>query len=102
MPRTQIQITPADIEACCGYIASYPAAYPLRRPLPTTPGRRYQAILAAGRDAIAYILIDALKLVPNYQALTKAIRAGHQGNATDFDAINRLGAVALGLLEDAQ
>lgn len=102
MPRTQIQINPADIEVCCGYIRSDRAAYALRRPLPTTPGRRQQAILAAGREAIAHILIDTLKLVPNYQALTKAIRLGHQGDATDFDAINRRGAEALGIWEQAQ
>ena len=94
------KITPADITAVCGYIAHDPSAYPLRRPLPTTPGRRKQAIAAAGREAIAHILIDTLELVPNYGALTKAIRAGHQGAATDFDAINRFGAQALGIWED--
>ena len=99
MTRTQIQITPADIEACCGYIDHDVSAYVLCRPLPTTPVRRQQAILAAGREAIAHILIDTLKLVPNYQALTKAIRAGHDGAATDFDAINRRGAEALGIWE---
>ena len=97
MSRTQIQITPADIEACCGYIRSDRAAYALRRPLPTTPGRRHQAILAAGREAIAHILIDTLKLVPNYQALTKAIRLGF-GTEPDWNTINRKGAEALGLL----
>lgn len=100
MPRIQVKITPADITAACGYIAAYREAYiPLRRPLPTTPGRRKQAIAAAGREAIAHILIDTLHLVPNWQALTRAIRAGHQGTATDFDAINRLGAQALGIWE---
>ena len=93
------KITPADITAACGYIAADPTAYKLRHPLPTTPGRRKQAIAAAGREAIAHILIDTLELVPNYRALTKAIRAGHQGAATDFDAINRLGAQALGIWE---
>lgn len=102
MPRIQVKITPADITAACGYIAANRAVHAaLRRPLPTTPGRRQQAIIAAGRDAIAHILIDTLHLVPNWQALTKAIRAGHGADA-DFAAINRQGAVALGLLEDAQ
>ena len=99
MPRTQIQINPADIEACCGYIRSDRAAYALRRPLPTTPGRRQQAILAAGRDALARVLMTRYG-IKNYQALTKAIRRGHQGDATDFDAINRRGAEALGLLPE--
>lgn len=98
--KTQIKIVPADITAACGYIDHDVSAYVLRRPLPTTPGRRHQAILAAGREAIAHILIDTLKLVPNWQALTKAIRAGHDGDATDFDAINKAGAVALGIWED--
>ena len=99
MPRTQIQITPADIEACCGYIRSDRAAYALRRPLPTTPGRRQQAILAAGRDALARVLIARFG-IKSYGTLTKAIRAGHDGDATDFDAINRRGAEALGLLPE--
>lgn len=64
MPRTQIQINPADIEACCGYIRSERAAYALRRPLPTTPGRRQQAILAAGREAINRRGAEALGLLP--------------------------------------
>lgn len=97
---TKIIITPADITAACDYIDHDVSAYVLRRPLPTTPVRRQQAILAAGREAIAHVLIDTLKLVPNYQALTKAIRAGHDGAATDFDAINRRGAEALGLLPE--
>jgi len=97
--KSSITINPADITAACGYIESDVSAYKLRRPLPTTPGRRKQAILAAGREAIAHILIDTLKLVPNYGALTKAIRLGHNGTATDFDAINRQGAQALGIWE---
>ena len=98
MPRIQVIITPADITAACGYIAAHRNDYTLHRPLPTTPGRRAQAIAAAGREAIANVLIDRLKLVPNWTALTKAIRAGHQGYDTDFDAINRQGAIALGLI----
>ena len=96
----QVTIVPEDITACCGYIAKNRDTYKLQRPLPTTPARRRAAILAAGREAIAHILIDTLELVPNYGALTKAIRAGHAGAATDFDAINKAGAVALGIWEE--
>lgn len=90
-------ITPATIKAASAHIAAHRADYLPTRPLPTTPKRRAAAILAAGRDALARVLMskDGIK---NYGALTKAIRAGHDGDATDFDAINRKGAVALGLL----
>lgn len=95
---THPTITPSNITEACVFIAMHSDEYKLQRPLPTTPGRRAQAIAAAGREALANVLIDRLHLVPNWTALTKAIRAGHAGNATDFDAINRQGAQALGLI----
>ena len=98
MTRSTI-ITPADIATACGYIVGHRNEYRLQRPLPTTPAHRRAAILAAGREAIANVLIDRLKMVPNWKALTKGIRAGHNGAATDFDTINEAGAVALGIWE---
>lgn len=91
-------ITPAHVAAACDIIRRNPAAHLPTRPLPTTPGRRAQAILAAGRDAIANLLIRDVPCV-TWANLTKAIRAGHSGSDTDFPAINRMGAEALGLLQ---
>lgn len=95
MPKTVI--TPADITEAVATVASFPSIYRPTRPLPTTPARRQQAIIAAGRDALARVLIARFG-IKSYGTLTKAIRAGHAGDATDFNAINAAGARALGLL----
>jgi hypothetical protein len=87
-------VTPAHIAAALETIRRNPGA---QRPLPTTPKRREQAILAAGRDAIATLLIHDVPYV-TWNNLTAAIRRGHQGTDTDFAAINRAGAVALNLI----
>jgi len=89
-------ITPAHIQAAVETIKRNPTKYMPPWPLPTTPGRRAQAILAAGRDAIAAALFEQ---VPGaaWTNLTKAIRRGHAGCNTDFAAINRAGAIAMGL-----
>jgi hypothetical protein len=68
----------------------------LRRPLPTTPARRKQRILAEGRDAILEVL---RKHNPTIKDITAAIRAGYACEP-DWDAINRLGAEALGIWEN--
>lgn len=90
-------ITPAHIAAALETIRRNPGAHFPGRPLPTTPKRREQAILAAGRDAIATLLIHDVPYV-TWNNLTAAIRRGHQGTDTDFAAINRAGAVALNLI----
>jgi hypothetical protein len=91
-------ITPAHILNACETIKRNPAKYLPTSPLPTTPGLRDQAILAAGRDAIATALFEQ---VPNlgWNNLTKAIRRGHSGDETNFAAINWMGVVALGLTQ---
>ena len=62
-----------------------------------TPGRKAQARLAAGRNAMALALFELVpELGGNFRKLTKAIRAG-MGADVDFDAINEQGAQALGL-----
>jgi hypothetical protein len=94
---SKLSITPEHISNAAALIKSNPQRYLPTRPLPTTAGRRKQAIIAAGRDALATVLLDQFK-IKNYGTLTKALRAGHNGDATDFDSINRQGAVALGLL----
>ena len=102
MPRKQIQVTPADIAT----IHSSGALW--RRVNPThlarargikTPARKRQALLAVARNALAAVLIERTGL-SNIYALTKAIRAGHAGDATDFKAINLAAAQSLGLLEN--
>lgn len=90
-------ITPDAIDSAVALIYRQPNIHLPTRPLPTTPARRQQAIIAAGREALARVLMCRYGL-KNYGALTKAIRAGHDGDATDFAAINRRGAEALGLL----
>ena len=91
-------ITPAHILNACETIKRNPTKYLPVRSLPKTPGRRAQAIQAAGRDAIATVLFEQ---VPNlsWNNLTKAIRRGHSGDETNFPAINCMGAVALGLTQ---
>jgi len=90
-------ITSEQISNAAALVAKDRQRYLPTRPLPTTPGRRQQAILAAGRDALARVLMDQFK-IKTYGTLTRAIRAGHQHDATNFDSINAQGAVALGLL----
>lgn len=51
------------------------------------------AFVAVSRDALAAALMKRYGL-KNFQALTKAIRAGC-GNDVDFDAINRAACCAL-------
>ena len=92
------QITPVHIAAACIIIAAEPKAYAPRRPLPTTPARRRAAIIAAGRDALVAVLLKYRTAKPHQ--LTAAIRAGHAGDATDFEAINIAGAKALGIWEE--
>ena len=93
-------ITPADITRACTYLDDNAAQYMPTRPLPTTQKRHDAALLAAGRDALGRVLM-AQHEIKNYNALTKAIRAGHHGDATDFDAINKAGARALGFVVTA-
>lgn len=88
-------ITPADITAACAVIARNPAKYRSSRPLPTTAKRHDQRLLADGREAIATVLIAKVPGITRNN-LTAAIRRGHNGNATNFAAINRQGAIALG------
>ena len=91
-------VTAADITKAIAQIKRNPGRYMPQRPLPTTPGRRKQAILAAGRDAIATVLFEQVPHL-GWNNLTKAIRRGHSGDATNFTAINWLGAVSLGLTQ---
>jgi hypothetical protein len=88
-------VTPADIVKAIDTIKRNPGKYMPQRPLPKTPGRRKQAILAAGRVAVAYALFEQ---VPGTSCsnLTKAIRNGC-GAGVVFEAINLAGAQALGL-----
>lgn len=89
-------ITPADITRACEYLDDRASQYMPTRPFPTTQKRHDAALLAAGRDALARVLMMQHG-IKSYGTLTKAIRAGHQGDATDFAAINKAGARALGL-----
>lgn len=88
-------VTPADIVKAIAQIKRNPGRYMPQRPLPTTPGRRKQAILAAGRDAIATALFEQVPGT-SWSNLTKAIRKGC-GAGVVFEAINLAGAQALGL-----
>lgn len=88
-------ITPAHIAEALETIRDNPDGYRSARPLPTTAKRHDQRLLADGRDAIATVLLAHVPYV-TWNNLTAAIRRGHQGDATDFAAINRAGAIALG------
>jgi len=103
MPKAQIQVTPDDVAAA---IHSSGALW--RKVDPNqlarargikTPVRGHQALLAVARNALAAVLIERRGL-SGINALTKAIRAGHAGDATDFKAINLAAAQSLGLLEN--
>lgn len=87
-------ITPQQIHDAALYV-TLGGAVP-RRPLPTTPARRKQAILAEGRDALIAVL---RKHNPAIKDFTAAIRAGY-GCEPDWLAINKLGAEALGIWEE--
>ena len=100
MPK--VILTPADILAAIHSSGALwrkvdPNALARARGI-KTPLRGRQALLAVARNALAALLIERFKL-SGIQQLTKAIRAGHSGDATDFDAINLQGAQALGILE---
>ena len=103
MPKVQIQVSLADIaEACRASGALWRKVDPnqlARARGIKTPLRGRQALLAVARNALAALLIEQFKL-GNIQQLTRAIRAGHAGDATDFDAINLAAAQSLGLLEN--
>ena len=88
-------VTPLHIWNAIETIKRNPGRYMPQRPLPTTPGRRKQAVLAAGRDAVAAVLFDQ---VPGtaWSNLTKAIRKGCNAGVV-FEAINLAGAQALAL-----
>ena len=88
-------VTPLHIFNAIETIKRNPTKYLPTRPLPKTPGRRKQAILAAGRDAIAAVLFEQVPGT-NWGNLTKAIRRGC-GQDFDFEACNAAGAEALGL-----
>ena len=99
----KIQVTPADIIAAIQSSGALwrkvdPKQLAHARGIPT-PVRKRQALLAVARDALAALLIESRGL-KNIQQLTRAIRAGHAGDATDFDAINLAAAQSLGLLEN--
>lgn len=89
-------VTPLHIFNAIETIKRNPTKYLPTQPLPTTPGRRKQRILAAGRDAIAAVLFEQVPGT-NWGNLTKAIRKGC-GPAVVFEPINKAGAEALGLL----
>jgi hypothetical protein len=88
-------VTPLHLFNAIETIKRDPSRYTPTRPLPTTPGRRKQAILAAGRDAVAQVLIRDVPYV-TWNNLTKAIRRGC-GAEVLFEPINKAGAQALGL-----
>lgn len=88
-------ITPAHIWNALETIRDNPEKYRSTRPLPTTAKRHDQRLLKDGRDAIATVLIEQVPYV-TWNNLTAAIRRGHAGTDTDFAAINRAGAIALG------
>ena len=92
------QITPKDIAAACHAIGLNPSHFKRSRLFPGTPKRRRAAILAEGRNVLAALLIQRHGLKPHQ--LTAAIRLGHAGEATDFEAINIAGAKALGIWEE--
>lgn len=103
MKTPQIQVTPIDIIATVQSSGALwrkvnPAHLARARGIPT-PARKRQALLAVARDALAALLIESRGL-KNIQQLTRAIRAGHAGDATDFKAINLAAAQSLGLLEN--
>ena len=61
-----------------------------------TPGRKHQAMIAAGRSALAEVLFELHpELNGNFSKLTKAIRAQF-GENYNFEALNITGARALG------
>lgn len=91
------QITAGDITFACGVIAANREACAPRRPLPTTPARRRAAIIRAGRDALAGVLLKRHGL--KWHQLTAAIRAGAVGEPLWFE-INKSGAQALGIWEE--
>ena len=95
---TQQTICHGDITEACGIIAANREAYTINRPLPTTPARRRQRLLAEGRDALASALMNKFGL-KNYSTLTAAIRRGF-GPTPDWESINQAGAVALGIWEN--
>ena len=88
-------VTPLHLFNAIETIKRNPSRYTPTRPLPTTPGRRKQAILAAGREAVAQVLIEQVPGT-NWGNLTKAIRRGC-GAEVVFEPINKAGAQALGL-----
>ncbi len=89
-------VTAADIVKAIDTIKRNPGKYMPQRPLPATPGRRKQAVLAAGRDAVAVALFEQVPGT-NWGNLTKAIRKGCNAGVV-FEAINLAGAQALGLI----
>jgi hypothetical protein len=88
-------VTPLHIWNAIETIKRDPSRYFPTRPLPTTPGRRKQRILAAGRDAVACVLFEQVPGI-NWGNLTRAIRRGC-GTEVLFEPINKAGAQALGL-----
>ena len=88
-------VTPADIVKAIAQIKHNPGRYMPQRPLPATPGRRKQAVLAAGRNAVAAALFEQVPGTTRGN-LTKAIRKGCNAGVV-FQAINLAGAQALGL-----
>ena len=102
----KFQISRISIKLACEYLATNRAhldehvSNAIARARATrTPGRYRQRSLTAGREALAARLFHLFpELNGDYRRLTKALRAGHDGDVTDFDAINEAGAIALGLL----
>ena len=88
-------VTPLHIWNAIDTIKRNPGRYMPPRPLPTTPGRRKQAVLAAGRNAVAAVLFEQVPGT-SWSNLTKAIRKGCNAGVV-FEAINLAGAQALGL-----
>ena len=93
MPRTQIQITPADITAALPAAATQINAQQLANAHGIqTKLRRRAAFIAVARDALAFALIRRHDL-KDFRQLTKAIRAGNPD--ANFDAINLAACAAL-------
>lgn len=97
----QVSITQADLVKAGNIIARDPKKYAdaeIRRALAVgTPGRYRQRRLAAGRDGLVRALFEMFPdLGSDHHRLTAAIRRGC-GLAVDFELINEMGAVRLGL-----
>lgn len=92
MAKTIKTITPRDIELAINDVINMPLQYGhyrmIERAQAAKPGSITQTNrwIAAGREVFAYILM-ARHGITSFQALTKALRAGHDAEP-DFKTIN--------------